>query len=189
VYVRSARLEALDKVVWGNRISCTNPALAASVLALALVSVAPASHRPSPSPVEPGFVIRATTASLTGKCEPSVAARRLIALLDAFNQGRARAFSRGFAYRSTFEPYNDSRLAPGTLGPGRAIEQFVWRRHRRGDSWAATTLVPPVEARGQAIYGLDLKVRVGGRRFTTGAKVVIDCRTGRVPRWVGPTLT
>ena len=158
------------------------------VLLGALAFAAGAAHRAPVSPVAPGFKIRPTTASLQGMCHPEATARRLIRLLDAFNSGRAREFSRRFTADATLHPYSGGPDDFQRRGRS-ALERFVWRRHRSGDTWAATALHPPPTHNGQhvAVYGLGIRVQRFGRpTYEAGAKVIVVCSTGRVLRWVGP---
>lgn len=177
--------------------SSVNAAQTLLVVLLAIACLAAdvshAHHAPPAQPVAPEFVIDGTDVLLSGPCEPRRVARRVIALLDAFNNGRARAFSRGFAVRAEFHPYNGTALAPP---PGRGrwrIERFVGRRHKARDSWTATRLTPPQTSPpappANAVYGLSFRVRVGSYDRVRGSKLVIDCRSGNIDRWVGPALT
>lgn len=145
-----------------------------------------AAHR-SPAPtVAPTFTIHRTQATLRGFCEPERAARRLLWMIDAFNSGRLRAFSRGFTARTSFHPYSEvQRYAMS----GRSdIERFARRRHALGDGWTATDLRAPRESGPyESIYSLGLSVKHRGTPvYKTGTKIIIRCATGKVSRWVGP---
>jgi hypothetical protein len=171
--------------------------LAAFVLAAASTGAAFAVYDYNAPPVTPDFSIGPTTVLLTERCAPDRVARHLISRLDAFDSGRARAFSRAFPARSAasarqvFNPYSGEAL-PGyrsSLKLRPTIERVARALYRRGDGWTATRLLPPqgILSRNEAIYGLSLRVtRRGVPSYDTGVKVIIDCATGRVKRWNGP---
>jgi hypothetical protein len=80
-----------------------------------------AAYRYNAPPVAPDFTIGSTTVPLSGRCAPDRVARHLISRLDAFDSGRARAFSRGFPARTTparliFNP-TPPRRCPATAPP------------------------------------------------------------------------
>ncbi len=155
-----------------------------------------AADRYNAPPVAPDFSIGSTTVALTGRCTPDRVARHLISRLDAFDSGRARAFSRAFpagtkSARWVFNPYDDEAL-PGyrsALKTQPGIERIARALYRRGDGWTATRLLPPCgsASSSRATYGLSLRVtRRGLPSYDAGAKVIIDCDSGRITRWNGP---
>jgi hypothetical protein len=172
-----------------------------SVMACVIVAAgagsAIAAHRYNAPPVAADFAIGATTVPLAGRCAPNRVARHLIYRLDALDSGWARAFSRGFPPRTSparlvFSPYNEEAL-PGyrpTLNTQPGIERVARALYRRGDGWTATRLQPPTgtaSPSGRATYGLSLRVtRRGFPQYDAGAKIIIDCTSGRITRWNGP---
>jgi hypothetical protein len=155
-----------------------------------------ARHYNAP-PVSPDFKVGSSTVSLPQLCAPDRVARSVISRLDAFDSGRARAFSRGFVSSSNparwiFNPYSEETL-PGyrsKLKTRPGIERIARALYRRSDGWTATQLQPPTGAAGppnRAIYGLFLQVvRRGYAPYETGVKVIIACNSGRIARWNGP---
>jgi hypothetical protein len=125
-------------------------------------------------------------------CAADTVTRRLVGMLDAFNTGRARAFSRGFTVSGRFEPYNGAPRRYVATRHG-AIESIVRARHQAGDRWTMFRVVPPADLNtglGEAIYGLNLHVkRRGIASYDQGAKIVIVCASGRVRIWLGPVWT
>jgi hypothetical protein len=172
----------------------------AAVMAAVTAAAAGASvggyHYNAP-PVSAGFTVGTTTVSLSGRCAPDRVAQTLITRLDAFDSGRARAFSRGFiasatAARSTFNPYSGEALPAyrPSWKTRPAIERVAQALYRRGDGWTATRLQPPTGTAsppGKAIYGLFLRVtRRGFAMYSTGVKLIVACDSGRITRWNGP---
>jgi hypothetical protein len=167
------------------------------VLMATAAGAAFAAGRYNAPPVAPDFTIGATTVPLSGRCAPDRVARHLILRLEAFDSGRARAFSRGFpasvrSARWIFNPYAGEAL-PGyraSLRTRPGIERIVRALYRRGDGWTATRLGPPTGAAsppGRAIYGLSLRVtRRGFQPYDAGVKVIVACDSGRITRWNGP---
>lgn len=165
------------------------------VLAVGSTALAqPRDGRTAP-PVAPEFSVGTTTAELRPACAPTRVASHVIARLDAFDWGRGRAFARGFqgAAATTdarFAPYGDERLPARFLHlrPPAGITRMVRALHRRGDGWTALRLQPPASSDGRvAIYGLFVRVaRPDAPAYETGVKLIIDCRTGRFIRWLGP---
>lgn len=170
-------------------------ALAAAVLLAVPAGAALGAYHYNAPPVAPDFTIGSTTLPLSGSCAPDRVARHLIARLDAFDSGRARAFSRGFLSRATsatliFNPYDGERL-PGYRPSSRTrpgIERIARGLHARGDGWTATRLQPPTGSAGdRAIYHLSLRVtRRDAPPYNAGVKVIVACDTGRITRWNGP---
>jgi hypothetical protein len=170
-------------------------ALAAGV-AVTADQAASAPHYNAP-PVAPNFILGTTTVPLRPRCMPERVAQHLISRLDAFDSGRARAFSRAFPASSApatnvFRPYSGEAL-PGyrdSLSTRPGVERIVRALYRRGDGWTALRLDPPQGnplGPGRAVYGLGLRVtRRHVPQYETGAKIVINCTTGRVIRWLGP---
>jgi hypothetical protein len=167
----------------------------AFVLMAIAAGVAIAADRYNAPPVAPDFMIGSTTVRLSGRCAPDRVARHLISRLDAFDSGRARAFSRGFLARTTparliFNPY-DTEALPGyrsALKTRAGIERIARALYRRGDGWTATRLQPPTgKASSRAIFGLSLRItRPGSSAYSAGVKLIIACESGRITRWNGP---
>ncbi len=135
----------------------------------------------------PGFRLGATRVGLPNRCRPAVVKRRVVAALAAFNTGVGDEFSRQFVNRGEFHPY--SRRA--ALVGAKTISRFVSRRYKAGDGWTATALSPPTGAVGLpdvAVYRLELRISYQGELIEerAGAKLVVDCRSGKLRRWVGP---
>ena len=108
-------------------------------------------------------------------------------MLGSFNAGRPYYFTEGFSERPEFEPYNGLPEA-FTARTSLRISQFVRQRHRAGDGWTAVSLLPPSGGAGAtAIYGLTLRVIVGGSEaYQQGTKLVVVCSSGRIKAWRGP---
>lgn len=143
--------------------------------------------------VFPSFRVTAAAAELPRRCAPPTVARRVVAAVRAFDTGQARAFARAFAPSGRFQPYDGSPFSVrGGLAGRAAIESYARRRHAEGDWWTGTRLEAPredVSATGQVVYGLSLMAEVGYRSYVPrGAKLVVDCRSGRLAIWLGPAL-
>jgi hypothetical protein len=172
-------------------------AVVTAAITATAASASTSAYRYNAPPVAPDFTVGSTTVSLSGQCTPDRVARHLIYRLDAFDSGRARAFSRGFlasdrSARWIFNPYSGEPL-PGYRPSRRTrpgIEGIVHALYRRGDGWTAAELQPPtgtVGLPGSAIYGLSLRVTRRGRSsYDQGVKLIIACVSGRITRWNGP---
>lgn len=137
------------------------------------------------------FRLGSTTIRLPKSCRPAAVKRRVIVAVAAFNVGRADAFAHAFTKRGEFHPYSAS-IGAGFIGRAR-IARFVNDRYRAGDGWTATRLQPPRGSVGLpkwAVYGLSLRVGHQGTLLgeEVGAKLVIDCASGLLTRWIGPSL-
>lgn len=134
-------------------------------------------------------VVFTVAAQRSWLCAPDTVTRRLVGMLDAFNTGRARAFSRGFTVSGRFEPYNGASRRYVATRHG-AIESIVRARHLAGDRWKMFGVSPPADLSTglhEAIYGLNQHVkRHGIASYDQGAKIVIVCASGRVRIWLGP---
>jgi hypothetical protein len=138
------------------------------------------------------FRLGSTTINLPKACRPAAVNRRVSAALASFNAGRADAFAHAFTKRGEFHPYPAS-IAAGFVGRLR-IARFANDRYRAGDGWTATRLQPPRGSVGLpkwTVYGLSLRVGHQGTLLSeqVGAKLVIDCASGLLRRWIGPSLT
>jgi len=66
-------------------------------------------------------------------------------------------------------------------------------RYKAGDGWTATSLLPPRGSVGlpeEAVYRLEFRVAHQGSSIAdkAGAKLVVDCRIGKLQKWTGPAL-
>ena len=112
----------------------------------------------------------------------------MVGAFRAFDLARAPAFARSFTRGAYMQPYTASNPLLNLRGRSQ-ISAFAARRGARGDGWTAVRLLPPIGEVGlprEAIYGVTLRVTWHGG--DTGAKVVVDCRSGLIARWVGPAL-
>lgn len=134
---------------------------------------------PNARAVAPDVVI--VPAARDGGCRPAVAYRRIRSMLNAFNIGNAAGFRVGLARRATFSPAGRELETP------RAIQDFVGHRYfRLGEGWTLTRLSP---LRGPGRFAVTIAATRLGVPFGRGvAKILIDCRTGRVMAWSGPAL-
>jgi hypothetical protein len=105
-------------------------------------------------------------------------------LLTAFNGGAGEAFAARFAQRGGLRAY-----AGSAVSGRRALTRFVRTRYDAGDGWTATRLTPPRDGHDQAVYGLRLAVSYQGAIVRAGAaaKLTVDCRSGLIRRWAGPS--
>jgi hypothetical protein len=159
------------------------------VLAVASPTVLPGFARRDATPpapaIAPDFEIVGSQ-SLPRRCDPEVVAPEFASVLGAFNAGRTTAFTRRFAASARFEAYS-GRPAGRYIATGHAaIASVVRRRHSAGDGWTAFKLVLPAEARGEAIFGLFLRVRADSVSYEQGVKVIVSCSTGLIRTWRGP---
>ncbi|HSI97775.1 MAG TPA: hypothetical protein VK926_05390, partial [Gaiellaceae bacterium] len=151
---------------------------------------------PNARALAPDFrAIGAGSARLPKRCGVTDVRRRLRSALTAFNSGRGAAFAGHFLpSRGSFHPYTTTE-SPRTSGV--TIARYVAARYAKGDGWTATALqVPPRTSLDRvnisvsvrvAVYRLDILLSSPGRMLTpSSAKIVVDCRSGLVTRWVGP---
>ncbi|HEU0303247.1 MAG TPA: hypothetical protein VFR32_01570, partial [Gaiellaceae bacterium] len=101
-------------------------------------------------------------------------------------------FARQFVSRGQFHPYTASIGGRGFIGT-KAMLRFVRARYKAGDGWTATALMPPLGSIGlpeEAVYLLRFRVTYQGTSVgdSVGAKLVINCRTGKLRQWTGPAL-
>lgn len=136
----------------------------------------------------PMFTVAPPSVELPAPCSPPAVRKRLVGMLRAFNAGDADDFLSGFS-RASFHPYA-SRIRGAGFSSWAEIADFVADRHRAGDGWTAVKLVSPQGEIGDSeisVYSLTVRVTQRGRTVSTrGAKIVIDCESGRVVRWLGP---
>lgn len=90
-----------------------------------------------------------------------------------------------------WEIYDHADPPNGTQGALRtldAIAAVVREIHARGEVWVSEQVVPPTQRDNgsPAVYGFSISITSGGTKTHGGAKVVIDCATGRVSHMVGP---
>ena len=165
-----------------------------SIGGLAVVSLRDDDQEPADIQVAPAtadFSVSRTEVRLPPRCRPEPVSRRLLRMLELFNSGHAGAFAEHFA-TPAFHPYS-SRIAGRGFQSRQEITAFAAHRHRAGDAWSAARLEPPQGEVGlprEAVYGLVVAVSQhgqGGRVESGGAKIVVDCRTGLVSKWLGPS--
>jgi hypothetical protein len=139
-------------------------------------------------PVAPHFRVTKPGVALPRLCRPAPVVRRVVSILTAFDAGHGDAFARGFTRRGDLAPYGGTPEYAGRA----AIARFAVSRHRAGDGWSATILHPPLGSAGlpaEAVYELGLTVRYRGRMLEgRGAKLVVDCHSTLIRKWVGPRL-
>lgn len=150
------------------------------------------SRGPNAPTLAPEFRIPSTRVPLPSRCRPTTVRRTVSRALAAFNVGLGDEFARRFVVRGQFHPYTGSIAGSGFVGR-KAIARFVRGRYRAGDGWTATRLIAPRGPAGLpegAVYGLDFRVTYQGAVFAeaVSSKLVVDCRSGLVARWVGPSL-
>ena len=150
--------------------------------------------RANPVPVhDRHFVVRKTKLRLPGYCTPAKATRILTILVAAFNAGEASRMGRFFGRRGAFDAYaaTTPAHARGSVRGAAQVASFVRRRHPRGDAWTMLFVDPPLGKAGlpeTAVYDLGIRVTVNGRTISEGgAKAVVDCRSGHIVQWVGPS--
>lgn len=147
---------------------------------------------PNARALAPGFRLGSTSLALPSKCRPAVVRRRAVSALAAFDTGLGDEFSRQFVSGGQLHPYTASIGGRGFVG-ARAMRSFVRSRYKAGDGWTATALIPPVGPVGlpkEAVYVLRLRVTHQGTLVSdsAGAKLVVNCRSGKLRRWTGPAL-
>ena len=151
-----------------------------------------ASARPPIAATTPDFVIIPAHRSFDRPCVPRTAAGRIVSMLRAFNRGDGTRAAAAFAQTGSFEPYTGTQDAaiPRAVGR-RLIARYVLERHRTGDGWTASAVAPPSGRGGRplhAIYAVRLVVQLRGVEHTAAAKIVLNCRSGLIERWVGPRV-
>jgi hypothetical protein len=117
--------------------------------------------------------------------------RSLVADMDAGNGTAVAAhFLAGPDLRwevyGHFDPPNGSK---GALRTATAIASFAHEVRASHDLWTYLAAVPPVGNAGlpdTAVYGLSLRIKANAGERAAGAKVVIDCNSGRITHMVGP---
>src|SRR5205823_3608054 len=118
--------------------------------------------------------------------------RRVLSIIHAFNAGHGDEFASNFTRGANFDPYSgDIRLGQAPLVSPRAIARFVDDRYRAGDGWTVWQVLTPQGGVGlpfEAVYGLNFAITYSGGSLGGGSKVVVDCYSGLVSRWVGPAF-
>jgi hypothetical protein len=150
------------------------------------------SGGPNAAAVAPGFVVTPARVNLPPRCNASAVERRVRGVLSVFNLGFGPLFAKHFALRGQFHPYTSAIKGTNVVGRGR-IASFVRARYRKGDGWTASRPLSPQGSVGlpkHAVYGLEFRVSYQGAVIAeqVGAKLVIDCRSGLLQTWVGPSL-
>jgi hypothetical protein len=150
------------------------------------------SARPPVAATTPDFVIIPAHRSFDRPCVPRAAAGRIVSMLRAFNRGDGARAAAAFAQTGSLEPYTGTQDAaiPRAVGR-RLIARYVLQRHRTGDGWTASAVAPPSGHGGRplhAIYAVRLVVQLRGVEHTAAAKIVLNCRSGLIERWVGPRV-
>jgi hypothetical protein len=144
---------------------------------------------PNARATSPSFDVTATQLTLPRRCAPNGVRRRMTIALEAFNRDDGGAFAKQFVRRGQFHPYTVSIRAE-LIGRAR-IARFVRARYAAGDGWTATHLRPPQGTAGlpsRTVYALEFDVSHQGSPFADGAgsKLVVNCSSGLLERWVGP---
>jgi hypothetical protein len=143
---------------------------------------------PSAQEVSRDFAVTRTPLRLPIRCRPPAVQKRVVGALRAFDLGGESAFAASFTRDANMQPYTASEPLVNLRGRAQ-IAGFVSRRAARGDGWTAAKLMPPIGTVGlprEAIYGLTLRLNWHGA--DVGVKLIIDCRSGLIARWVGPAL-
>ena len=158
---------------------------AGTAVACALLPPAPA--------VSGAFRVASTPLALPDRCNPSQVERHIRAMLARLNAGRSTAFAGGFVKEGNWHPSTStSSIGRGGSTGRTAIAHLARDRFIAGDGWTATTLMPPTGDAllpRSAVYGLEFQVANDGQPVGGGtSKIVVDCRSGLVVRWVGPAL-
>jgi hypothetical protein len=153
-----------------------------------VVACSRTGRAPLAQEVSRDFTVDRTPLKLPGACRPGAVRARVESALRAFDLAGATAFARNFTGGANMQPYTASKPLLN-LGGRSQIAAFTARRTARGDGWTAARLSPPTGTAGlpaTAVYGLTL--RVTWNAADAGVKLVIDCRSGLIARWVGPAL-
>jgi hypothetical protein len=183
---RSRRIYVWSVTTGVSRSPCPEPPQASPLRTV--VACSRTGRAPSAQEVSRNFTVTPTALRLPNGCRPAGVRRRVVAALRAFDLGGGEAFAATFTRRADMEPYTASK--PGLHLRGRAeIAAFAAARAAKRDGWTARTLMPPIGNAGlprQAVYGLALGLN--WHDDDVGVKLVIDCRTGLIARWVGPAL-
>lgn len=144
---------------------------------------APSPGSPSPSPPPAG-----TTLSLPPNCRPQAVTARLRSVVAALDRGDGQGLAAAFTVNTHWEVYQHFAPAP-PLTSRAAIASFAQQTSARHDRWQLAALEPPVGNGGlpdTAVYAASITVRNNSLYTHSGAKVVIECRTGLIKRMVGP---
>jgi hypothetical protein len=143
---------------------------------------------PTAPPTTPRFSVARMGVELAAECRPGPVRQLVVTMLTAFNQGDGAGFAAGFE-KPIFHPYS-FRIAGSGFTDRESIVSFVAERHQAGDGWSALRLLPPrgrSGSRDEATYGLALRVSQRGELVRrSGAKLIVDCRSGLLVTWVGP---
>lgn len=162
------------------------------VAAASAYAAAAASARTPVAATTPDFVIIPAHRSFDRPCVPRAAAGRIVSMLQAFNRGDGAHAAAAFAQTGSLEPYTGTQDAATPRAVGRRlIARYVVERHRTGDGWTASTVAPPSGHGGRprhAIYEVRLVVQLRGVEHAAAAKIVLNCRSGLIEKWVGPTV-
>jgi len=155
-----------------------------------VVACSRTGRKPLAQELSRDFALETTPLRLPGRCLPATVRTRVVGALRAFDLAGATAFARNFTRGANMQPYTASQPPPNLRGRSQ-IAAFAVRRTARGDGWTAAKLSPPTGTVGlptEAIYGMTLGVSLPRGGGENGVKLVIDCRTGLIARWVGPAL-
>jgi hypothetical protein len=166
------------------------PKLCPAEEAAAVVACSATGQTPNAQEVAANFIRAASPGRLPPRCSLGPVEARVLRLVRAFNVGDGGAFAAAFTRDGVFEPYTGT-ITTGIVGR-RAIGKFAANRHMHGDGWTLTGLAGPTTAAAAgAIYGLGLQVWSRSNLafdMNPDVKLVIDCRSGLISRWVGPAL-
>jgi hypothetical protein len=154
-----------------------------------VVACSRTGRKPLAQELSRDFAVVPTGLRYPRRCGPSAVRTRIAAALRAFDLAGANAFARNFTRGANAQPYTDTR-PPLNLRGRSQIADFAARRTAHGDGWTAARLLPPAGGAGAggAIYGMTLRVSSRSGGGENGVKLVIDCRSGLISRWVGPAL-
>ena len=138
------------------------------------------------------FRLGPTSIELPKRCKPAKVKPRVRAVLVAFNLGGGDDFAKHFLRRGQFHPYTASISGNGFSGRAR-IARFVSARYQAGDGWTARRLFPPrgaVRVPKWTLYRVELRIAYQGTAVSepSGANLVVDCATGLLRSWSGPSL-
>lgn len=148
---------------------------------------------PNARAVLPDFRITSASVRMPERCLPEFVFGKLRSALSAFNTGKGTSFARHFTTDAVVRPFTP--LLDGPLTARAALARYARSRYEAGDAWTGTTLRPPRNLtppqpgartrRVSAEYTLHLLISTRGKPLqSTSARVVLDCRSGLMIRWI-----
>ena len=150
------------------------------------VAVVACSRGPNARAIAPDFQLEAGSARLPRPCNPTSAFGKVRSALSAFNAGSDEAFGKHFGRLLLLAS------AGSDFKTRSAIASFARERYRAGEGWTASALHAPKRiarpgSRRVAAYRLGiLLTRPVTPLASATVKVVLDCGSGLIQRWVGP---